>query len=234
MSNPCTAASPMALVAEVDREFRAFVENPRFSCLAAQGVVHSGRYTIGVYASVGSQEINSTDRLARDLAAFITEPDADTDAGFRSFVAVFPDDAPADEIEFERRLWQQLQLLHERESPDTPWDQTVSDDPEDPRFAFSFAGRALFVVGLHPESSRIARRFRWPTLVFNPHEQFERLRARGKFERLRAMRSASARSRCRAASIPTSPISARRPTRGSIRDARSSRIGNVPFTIANT
>jgi FPC/CPF motif-containing protein YcgG len=37
---------------------------------------------------------------------------------------------------------------------------------------------------MHPESSRIARKFRWPTLVFNPHEQFEQLRVDGKWKRL--------------------------------------------------
>jgi len=50
-----------------------------------------------------------------------------------------------------------------------------------------FGGRALFVVGMHPASSRLARRFRWPALVFNPRAQFERLRAEGKFERLRTL-----------------------------------------------
>jgi uncharacterized protein len=40
------------------------------------------------------------------------------------------------------------------------------------------------VIGLHAHSSREARRFRWPTLVFNPHEQFERLRADGKWKHM--------------------------------------------------
>jgi FPC/CPF motif-containing protein YcgG len=40
---------------------------------------------------------------------------------------------------------------------------------------------------MHPASSRLSRRFHWPTLVFNPRAQFERLRAEGKFERLRAL-----------------------------------------------
>lgn len=43
----------------------------------------------------------------------------------------------------------------------------------------------MFVVGLHPASSRLSRRFQWPTLVFNPRSQFERLRETGRFERLR-------------------------------------------------
>jgi hypothetical protein len=37
---------------------------------------------------------------------------------------------------------------------------------------------------MHPHSSREARRFGWPAMVFNPHEQFERLRADGKWKRM--------------------------------------------------
>jgi FPC/CPF motif-containing protein YcgG len=99
-------------------------------------------------------------------------------------VAVFTGRPPASERAFERLLWIQLQQLHERDlAPD--WDPAVSSDPADPDFSFSFEGTALFVIGLHPGSSRLARRFAWPALVFNPHAQFERLRRDGVFELLR-------------------------------------------------
>ena len=51
----------------------------------------------------------------------------------------------------------------------------------------SFAGTALFVIGLHPGSARMSRRFAWPALVFNPHVQFDRLRETGKYERMQAV-----------------------------------------------
>ena len=41
------------------------------------------------------------------------------------------------------------------------------------------------MVGLHPNASRPARRFPRPTLVFNLHDQFERLRAEGRYEKMR-------------------------------------------------
>ena len=41
------------------------------------------------------------------------------------------------------------------------------------------------MVGLHPAASRPARRFKRPVLVFNLHDQFERLRAEGRYERMR-------------------------------------------------
>jgi FPC/CPF motif-containing protein YcgG len=58
-------------------------------------------------------------------------------------------------------------------------------DPDDSHFSLSFGGEAFFVVGLHPNASRPARRLPHPTLVFNLHDQFERLREEGRYERMR-------------------------------------------------
>ena len=87
-----------------------------------------------------------------------------------------------DEESFERSLWAQLQQLHDADP--APWDPAVSSDPDDPHFSFSFAGTAFFIVGLHPGSGRLSRKFPWPALVFNPHTQFERLREQGKYVRM--------------------------------------------------
>ena len=61
----------------------------------------------------------------------------------------------------------------------------MSSDPDDPHFSLSFGGEAFFVVGIHPNASRPARRFAKPALVFNLHDQFERLRAEGRYEGMR-------------------------------------------------
>lgn len=163
--------------------FRAFVADPRFPCLAAKGVMRGDGFRLRTYGVLGSAR--SASRLGCDLADFVADL-PDDGAGLHSFVAVFPRSAPTDEREFERRLWEQVQRLHEHDAPNVGWDSAVSADPDDPHFSFSFGGRALFVVGIHPASSRLARRFRWPALVFNPHAQFERLRADGRFASLRA------------------------------------------------
>src|SRR5690606_4758135 len=65
-------------------------------------------------------------------------------------------------------------------------DPRVSHSPDDPHFSLSFGGEAFFVVGLHPAASRPARRFERPALVFNLHDQFEQLRAAGRYDQLRS------------------------------------------------
>jgi FPC/CPF motif-containing protein YcgG len=103
---------------------------------------------------------------------------------YATFVAIFERPRKTTEIEFENLFWKQLRALHDYDAQRFAWDSHVSSDPADPHFSFSFGGQALYVIGLHANSSREARRFPWPALVFNPHEQFERLRADGKWKRM--------------------------------------------------
>ena len=88
-----------------------------------------------------------------------------------------PDDF--DEAAFEAALWQRAQSLSDKDVwRGQDYDPRVSHDPANPHFSLSFGGEAFFIVGLHPKASRPARRFERPALVFNLHDQFERLRAR--------------------------------------------------------
>ncbi|HJQ34090.1 MAG TPA: guanitoxin biosynthesis heme-dependent pre-guanitoxin N-hydroxylase GntA [Pyrinomonadaceae bacterium] len=176
------AREPSPLAERVHEEFRAHVLGPDFSCVGARAALRNNTYRFGLYGEMSAEE--TTRALAYDLCEYARErPALATD--FATFVACFRQPAPADECEWERALWSQLQALHDLDRPHHAWDATVSSDPEDPAFSFSFAGTAFFVVGLHPAASRLARRFRWPTLVFNAHEQFERLRERNEFARVR-------------------------------------------------
>ena len=83
-------------------------------------------------------------------------------------------------------MWDRLQSLSDKDEwLGQPVDPRISLDPDDPHFAVSFAGEAFFIVGLHPNASRPARRFDHPVMVFNLHDQFERLRAEGRYDPLR-------------------------------------------------
>jgi FPC/CPF motif-containing protein YcgG len=162
--------------------FRGFVLNPQFVCVAAKSAVHHETYRLGIYDRLASPE--ATAGLSHDLYEFLRETES-LDSAFTTFVAAFREPTDLDEIAFEQLLWRQLQMLHERDAPHHDWDPAVSSNPEDPHFSFSFAGHAFFIVGLHPGSARLARQFPWPTMVFNPHAQFERLRETGMWEKLK-------------------------------------------------
>jgi len=198
--------------AEAEATFRQFVLRPEFPCLGAKAASNSDSQTLRVFEDLGAA--NSTNELAVALSDFTrlvgrdsvepqvapSNPGGSTrnalggaeEAGpsksrsteYASFIAIFERPRETSELEFEDLLWRQLRLLQEHDCTGHDWDPAVSSDPADPHFSFSFGGQALYVIGMHANSSREARRFPWPTLVFNPHEQFERLRADGKWKHM--------------------------------------------------
>jgi uncharacterized protein len=160
--------------------FRSFVSAQSFPCVGAKSALHRGRIEFEVLDRLGTT--NSTRILRERLTHFAAcHPDPGLDP--LSFVAIFQHHVVSEDG-FHELLWRQLQALHEADSQAHPWASEVSDDPDSPDFSFSVASRAFFVVGMHPGSSRFARRAPQPTLVFNFHEQFEALRATGRYQKL--------------------------------------------------
>lgn len=155
------------------------VSHPQYPCLGARSVFHRDRATLRLYDELADPEVAPV--LLEDLREFART--TDPHSGFASFVAAFRGPAVEDERHFEQLLWSQLTQLHEADHD--IWNVNVSADPTDRYFAFSAAGTAYFIVGLHPRASRDARRTPIPTLVFNLHEQFELLRESGGYPRMR-------------------------------------------------
>jgi FPC/CPF motif-containing protein YcgG len=173
---------------EIEQALRAFISGGKHPCAGARAAIAAEGYRLGVYPAIGSA--NASAGLARDLWTFVAERPR-IDAEFATLIAifdgdnpVFKDDKPVSEKTFEVQVWRQLQALSDLDCDQ--YDDAASSDPARPDFGFSFAGRAFFIVGLHPGSSRLARRFRWPALAFNAHAQFDALQEAGIYDRFRA------------------------------------------------
>jgi FPC/CPF motif-containing protein YcgG len=166
---------------EAHDAFRAHIKDTSFPCIGAKASLNGNFYRYGFYPQITSED--ATSGLAHDLWNYAHEQAAFW-TNYATFVACFEGPKIVDENEWERLLWGQLQGLHQLDIEHSGWDPTISDDPEDAQFSFSFAGTGFFIVGLHQGASRLARRFAWPTMVFNVHAQFERLREEGLFERM--------------------------------------------------
>jgi uncharacterized protein len=173
-------ASNFQAVAET--AFRELVGMPEFPCLGAKAALNAGSIVLRTYEDLGG-DCDSV-ALAADLRTF-TSSESQLTSDYASFVAIFRGPLDLDEKQFEARLWQQLRKLNRIDASDgAEWDPAVASDPRDPHFSYSFAGHAFYVIGMHANSSREARRFPWPTLVFNLHEQFERLRQDEKWKHM--------------------------------------------------
>lgn len=172
------ADHPLALA------FHDFIRSPEFPCVGAKSALtkQQMRFVIGRDIRSAWDDLRILPNLL-DLA----QSWRDDPVLFQSLAVLFEEDADLDEAGFETNLWARLQSLTDKDewlgqSPDP----RVSHAPDDPHFSLSFGGEAFFVVGLHPRASRPARRFARPALVFNLHDQFELLRAEGRYEKLRS------------------------------------------------
>lgn len=161
----------------------AHVAAPDFACVGAKAALAKGTLEVLACDRIDSSwdDLRIHDGLLHFAREYQAEPEL-----FRSFAVVFEGPLELDEHAFEAALWERVQSLSDKDVwRGLEYDERVSADPSDPHFSLSFGGEAFFIVGLHPHASRPARRFARPTLVFNLHDQFERLRAEGRYETMR-------------------------------------------------
>ena len=167
---------------QIAADLRDFVASPEFPCVGAKAALR--RHQLEILVAPDIRHDGSDKLITHRLQAFAIRHDGD-DKMFVSQAVIFQNDADLSEAEFETHLWQRLTSLHAIDRQDYQWDPNVDSDPESPHFSLSIGGKGFFVVGLHPNASRTARRFRHPTLVFNLHAQFEKLRQEGRYETIR-------------------------------------------------
>jgi FPC/CPF motif-containing protein YcgG len=160
--------------------FKKFIIDEDHPCIMSQTIFSTKNYQLRAYDGLGSQ--TAAKKILEDLKNYLEAYDFSTNEFF-SFIAVFEDESHYSEIEFEKLLWDQLQNLHNIDHKN--WDSSVSSNPKNKSFSFSILGTAFYIVGMHPNSSRNARKSPRPTLVFNLHWQFEKLRKMGVYERVR-------------------------------------------------
>jgi FPC/CPF motif-containing protein YcgG len=163
----------------IPADFAAFIRSEAFPCVGARSALALGGLVV-----IEAGDFTSGDHdvaIHSALADFSTRANEET-AGLHSFACLFRHGPKLTEAEFEAALWARAQGLHDIDAASgARWTDGVSREPESPDFSFSVGGAAYFVVGLHPGASRAARRFCRPALIFNPHQQFERLRADGRY-----------------------------------------------------
>lgn len=117
-----------------------------------------------------------------ELTPFLTQYREKTNR-LSSFVLSF-NDSEISFNDFETYFWNFLASLRNFDKKFFKYDRRVSSNPYDSNYSFSLQGEAFFILMLHPNSPRLARQTT-PSIVFNPHQQFERMRESGVYARVR-------------------------------------------------
>jgi uncharacterized protein len=159
-----------------------FLDDPAFPCVAAKSALKQRQVISHSYGSL--TDAHADHQILADIYAFIAGYRA-SGSLFQSCILEFNDPQEMTELEFEQAIWERLQALSDLDQRRFDWDQRVAADPEAPAFSFSLGGEAFFIIGMHPGASRASRRYVRPALALNLHDQFERLRADGRYDRMR-------------------------------------------------
>jgi FPC/CPF motif-containing protein YcgG len=163
-------------------EYKAFIGNKTFPCIGAKAALASGHIKCMV---AGHLACPKDDRAILQFLYSVVDEYRNAENDFHSAAIIFRDPQNISEEEFDCYLWQRLGSLAALDAQQYQWDKRVSADTSSASFSFSIKEEAFFIIGLHPGSSRPSRRFAYPALAFNPHQEFEKLRAAHHYEKMK-------------------------------------------------
>lgn len=167
---------------DIQQEYFSYIDNKRFACVAAKAALAKSQIECFVADNMACPKDD------RDILSFLynfIDGYRNSKEQYHSAAVIFKGPQFVDDKMFDSLLWKRLQSLSDIDALSYKYDNRVKYDPASPEFSFSLKEEAFFIIGLHSASSRPARRFIYPTLVFNPHQQFESLRASGKYDMMK-------------------------------------------------
>lgn len=170
--------------AAIIEEYLFFLGNKAFPCVGAKAALAGRHLKCMVADHMGCPKDDLA--ILQFLYDFVDEY-RNSRKTFHSAAIIFKDPGLVCEEIFDELLWKRLQALADLDQRNYDYDKRVHADPSSAHFSFSLKEEAFFIIGLHPASSRRARKFKYPTVAFNPHAQFEKLKETKSYEMLKAM-----------------------------------------------
>ena len=164
---------------QIIEDYLSFIEVKEFPCIAAKAAMARKNIQCMVAGNMACPKDDAA--IIRFLYDFVEAYRAAEDF-YHSAAIIFTGPEMYNEEMFDALLWQRLQALEVIDAKNYAYDTRVEADPSSAKFSFSIKKEAFYVIGLHPNSSRQARQFKYPALVFNPHDQFEKLKETTKYE----------------------------------------------------
>jgi FPC/CPF motif-containing protein YcgG len=167
---------------KIIQEYKEYLSNKEFPCVAAKAALSRGQIKCMVADHMGCPAND------RDILQFLydfVDIYRSSSESFYSAAVLFKAPHVDSEEMFDKLLWQRLQALADMDAANYSYDKRVNNDPSSAHFSFSLKEEAFFIIGLHPAATRVTRQFSYPALVFNPHAEFEKLREKNQYERMK-------------------------------------------------
>lgn len=159
-------------------EYLDYIADKDFPCIAAKAALvgHQIQSMVADHLACPKDDAG----ILRFLYKFVDDYRSSGNL-YHSAVVIFKGPEECTEERFDMLLWKRLQAISDLDAAEHRWDARVKNDVASSDFSFSIKEEAFYIIGLHANSNRKARQFKYPALVFNPHEQFEQLRASNKY-----------------------------------------------------
>ena len=164
------------------KEYREFLDEKGFPCIGAKAALSRNhiKCIVLTHMACPAQDAEALQFIYNFVDAYRSSKDM-----YHSAAVIFKEPLNISEDTFDQLLWQRLHELSALDKKNFQHDARVDSDPASARYSFSLKGEAFFIVGLHAASSRRARQFKYPSLIFNPHAEFEKLRASNRFIKMK-------------------------------------------------
>jgi FPC/CPF motif-containing protein YcgG len=163
-------------------EYFEYLNNKTYPCVGAKAAL--ARHHIKCMVAHDMTSAIEDNSILKFLYEFVDEYRT-ADELYHSAVIIFQQPLLINEELFDRLMWERLQSLHDLDAVNYSYDKRVDSDPASSKFSFSLKEESFFIIGMHSGNSRESRKFKYPALAFNPHDQFERLRALDRYEHLK-------------------------------------------------
>ena len=163
-------------------QYFEFLKRKEFPCVAAKAAISKKHVRTLVVPHMACPADDFT--ILEFLYAFVDNYRRSQEP-YHSAAVIFRQPKTLNEENFEDYLWLRLNGLASMDKQNYRHDKRVDSDPSSPRFCFSLKEEAFFIIGLYADSSRKSRQFKYPTLVFNPHAEFEKLRKSNRYARMK-------------------------------------------------
>jgi len=168
--------------AEIINEYLKYIEQKDFPCIAAKAALNKQQLKCMVADHIGCPKDDV--QILKFLSEFVDDYRV-SKTFYHSAAIIFKQPENLAEQAFDDLFWKKLQSLSNLDAQCHKYDSRVDKNPASPSFSFSINEEAFYIIGLHPLNSRHSRRFKYATLVFNPHEQFENLKTTGKYDTMK-------------------------------------------------
>ncbi len=164
--------------------FHSFISDSLFPCVAAKDALTKDNIQIFTAQHIGCPA--DDERILAFLYDF-TDSYRIAETGFHSAAIIFEQPENPSEDLFDNFMWQRLNAIKKLDEKNYEHDVRVDNNPASPNFSFSIKEEAYFILALHANNSRPARQFKHPTLIFNPHAQFEAMKTTNRYEKMKAV-----------------------------------------------